>query len=68
MRTYKVKGMHCGGCGWSVSKALKQHFGEDAEVEVDVEAGEVRVADLADPQVVSFILNGAGYPVQQVND
>ena len=68
MRTYKVKGMHCGGSGRNVSKALKQHFGEDAEVEVDVEAGEVRVADLADPQVVSFILNGAGYPVQQVND
>ncbi|UIJ73335.1 heavy-metal-associated domain-containing protein [Aurantimonas sp. HBX-1] len=68
MRTYEVKGMHCGGCGRTVTRALKQHFGEDTEVYIDVDVREVRVADFADPQVVAFILNGAGYPVQRVSD
>ncbi|MEX6506069.1 heavy-metal-associated domain-containing protein [Jiella sp. M17.18] len=66
MRRYKVPGLHCGGCAKTVTRALRQHMGEEVEMETDVAAREVRVADSADPQVVMFLLDGAGYPVDRV--
>jgi hypothetical protein len=41
-------------------------MGGEVEVEIDVAAKEVRVSDSADPQVVTFLLDGAGYPVERV--
>ncbi|MFC4171621.1 heavy-metal-associated domain-containing protein [Microvirga sp. GCM10011540] len=68
MKTYKVTGMTCGGCGKSVVRAIKQQLGDDTAVEADAKAGEVRVDASADPQMVVFAIDGAGYAVEEVRD
>ena len=68
MRTYKVKGMTCGGCAKSVTRAIKKQLGEETEVEADARKGEVRVTASADPQIVNFAIEGAGYTVESVSD
>ncbi|WP_134495901.1 heavy-metal-associated domain-containing protein [Microvirga pakistanensis] len=68
MRTYKVTGMTCGGCEAAVSRAIRQRLGEDASVEADAGKGEVRVSESADPQIVVFAIDSAGYAVESVSD
>jgi copper chaperone CopZ len=68
MRTYKVSGMTCAGCETSVTRAIKQRLGEDTAVEADADKGEVRVSESADPQIVVFAIDGAGYSVERVSD
>lgn len=68
MRTYTVNGMTCGGCERSVTRAIRKQLGEDTAVEADAEAGEVRVDASADPQMVVFAIDGAGYTVEEVRD
>jgi copper chaperone len=68
MRTYKVKGMTCAGCEKAVTRAVKRQLGEDTLVEADAGKGEVRVTASADPQIVSFAIEGAGYAVESVSD
>ena len=53
MRIYRVSGMTCGGC--------------EKAVEADAGRGEVRVPGSADPQIVSFAIEGAGYAVDGVS-
>ncbi|MEX6506839.1 heavy-metal-associated domain-containing protein [Jiella sp. M17.18] len=66
MQRLKVPNLHCGGCATAVTRAIREHMGAKAEVEVDVAAKEVRVSDSTDLQVVTFLLHGAGYPVERV--
>lgn len=66
MRTYKVNGMTCSGCEKAVTQAIRNELGEGTAVEADAERGEVRVEDMADPQIVIFAIDGAGYSVNEV--
>lgn len=68
MRTYKVKSMTCGGYEKSVTRAVKKQLGEDIEVEAYASRGEVRVSASADPQIVAFAIEGAGYAVEGISD
>lgn len=68
MRTYKVTGMTCGGCEKAVIRAVKQRLGDDTAVEADAGRGEVRVSESADPQLVVFAIDTAGYSVETVSD
>jgi copper chaperone CopZ len=68
MRTYQVNGMTCSGCERSVTRALKERFGEDLAVEANAQSGVVRVSEDADPQIVVFTIDSAGYTVDEVND
>jgi copper chaperone len=68
MRTFKVTGMTCGGCEKAVVQAVKRQLGDDTHVEADSGKGEVRVDSSADPQIVSFAIEGAGYAVESVLD
>lgn len=67
MRTYKVSGMTCGGCANAVSRAIKSQLGREVAIEADAAKGEVRVQDSADPQIVAFAIEGAGYKVESVS-
>ena len=66
MRTYKVKGMTCGGCEKAVTRAIQRQLGDDTPVEADACRGEVRVTPSADPQIVTFAIEGAGYRVDDL--
>jgi len=66
MTVYKVKGMTCAGCARAIEQAIRQQVTGHPAVEVDLEKGEVRVADDADPQIVNFAIEGAGYQVETV--
>lgn len=68
MRVYKVTGMTCGGCEKAVTRAIRQRVGEDTAVEADAGKGEVRVSESADPQMVVFAIDTAGYSVESVSD
>lgn len=66
MTVYKVKGMTCAGCARAIEQAILQQVSGNPAVEVDLEKGEVLVADDADPQIVNFAIEGAGYQVEAV--
>ena len=66
MRIYRVSGMTCGGCKKAVIRAVKRQLGDETPVEADAGRGEVRVPGSADPQIVSFAIEGAGYAVDGV--
>ncbi len=66
MRTYKVTGMTCGGCEKAVTRAIRKELGDDTAVEADAGRGEVRVSESADPQIVSFAIEEAGYAAERV--
>jgi len=66
MRTYKVSGMTCGGCENAVVRAIKSEFGDDTAVEAHAKSGNVQVEDRADPQIVVFTIDSAGYAVDEV--
>ncbi|WIJ26454.1 heavy-metal-associated domain-containing protein [Devosia sp. RR2S18] len=68
MRAYKVSGMTCSGCERSVTQALKERFGDEIAVEASAQRGEVRVSEAADPQIVVFTIDTAGYTVDEVKD
>ncbi|MNR47456.1 heavy-metal-associated domain-containing protein [Metapseudomonas resinovorans] len=55
MQVFKVQGMSCGHCVRAVTQAVQAHD-QAAEVQVDLAAGEVRVATrLAEEQVLEAI-------------
>lgn len=68
MKTYKVTGMNCSSCERSVVEAIKKQLGEDTAIEASARTGEVRVASSADPQMVVFAIDGAGYSVDEINE
>ncbi|MBT8767967.1 heavy-metal-associated domain-containing protein [Metapseudomonas boanensis] len=63
MQVFKVQGMSCGHCVRAITQAV-QALDKAAEVQVDLAAGEVRVASrLAEEQVVAAIRE-EGYQVE----
>ena len=68
MRSYTVTGLAEGERAEAVRRALRGHYGNGVTVEVDLEAGVVRVDGSADPQVVNLLIEGAGCTVTAVGD
>ncbi|MFC1458313.1 MULTISPECIES: heavy-metal-associated domain-containing protein [Microvirga] len=66
MRTDKVTGMPCGGCETAVTRAIKRQLGEGSRSRWTQARGEVRISASADPQIVAFAIEGAGYVVESV--
>ena len=63
MQVFKVQGMSCGHCVRAITQAV-QTLDKAAEVQVDLAAGEVRVASrLAEEQVLAAIRE-EGYQVE----
>ncbi|MBM3104072.1 heavy-metal-associated domain-containing protein [Pseudomonas arcuscaelestis] len=64
MHSFHVPNMTCGGCARSVTYALKS-VDEDAKIETNPSAREVKVDSSLDRNVFVQVLSEAGYPVQQ---
>lgn len=58
-----VQGMSCGSCVKHISEALQPLAGV-AAVEVDLQAGRVRVSGTPDSAALIAALDDAGYPAQ----
>lgn len=67
MRTYRVSGTIDDRSAGRVVQAIKSKISGEVTVRVDGSAGEVRVDSSADPQVVSFAIEGEGFPVDSVS-
>lgn len=62
MLKLKVSGMTCGGCAKSVTNAVKK-VAPEADVNVDLNAGEVTVAGSAARDRVAAAITAAGFEV-----
>lgn len=60
---FKVEGMSCGGCVSSVEQAIKA-VAPEAEVEVMLEPGLVKVEGLDDNELVRKAVEDAGFTFQ----
>ncbi len=59
-KTYKVEGMHCGGCTSSVEKAIRT-AAPGADVTVQLEGGLVTVEGVDDDGLVRQAVEDAGF-------
>ena len=64
MTTIKVKGMKCGGCAASVTRAISLADPE-ATFEVDLKGQAVHVLGGRDVQAIKFAIERAGYDIAQ---
>ena len=62
MYEFEVSGMSCGHCAATIARAVRA-TNEAAEVEVDLEAGRVRVRSSQQADEVARAIGQAGYPV-----
>ncbi len=60
-----VKGMTCGGCVGSVTRAI-QRKAPDATVKIDLPSGRVDVSGLLAPDAARAAIEAAGYEVVSV--
>ena len=67
MLELEVQNMSCGGCARHVTQAVQSVDG-NAQVEVDLAAGKVRIATSASAQSMVAAVNAAGYPVVAATD
>lgn len=58
----KVEGITCGGCASSIKRALAS-AAPGAEVNVDIQAGKVKVEGASDRAKVVSAIEGAGFDV-----
>lgn len=63
MQVFQVQGMSCGHCVRAITQAL-QAADAEAVVEVDLAAGEVRVASTLSPEQISAVIADEGYEVR----
>ncbi|VXC80495.1 Copper chaperone CopZ [Pseudomonas sp. 8Z] len=63
MQTFKVSGMSCGHCVRAITLAVKA-LEENAEVEVDLPSGLVRVSEGLDAAQVQAAIREEGYVVE----
>ncbi|HCJ30551.1 MAG TPA: copper resistance protein CopZ [Pseudomonas sp.] len=63
MHTFNVKGMTCGHCERAVTQAI-QSRDADAKVDVDLNAGLVRVDGSLDEATIREAIEEEGYEVQ----
>lgn len=59
-KTYRVEGMTCGGCVTSLTRALESALPE-ANIEVELEGGLVRIEGAHDASKVEQAVDAAGY-------
>lgn len=64
MLELKVEGMSCGHCVKAVTESV-QALDAGARVEVDLQAGKVRVESSAAPESIAGAIADAGYEVTQ---
>ncbi len=57
---FRVTGMSCGGCASSIEQAIKA-LAPEAEVEVMLDAGLVKVEGVDDNEIVSQAVQDAGF-------
>ncbi|MOA58805.1 Copper chaperone CopZ [compost metagenome] len=63
MQVFKVQGMSCGHCVRAITQAV-QALDQAAEVQVDLAAGEVRVASRLDEAQVLTAIRDEGYQAE----
>lgn len=63
MQVFQVQGMSCGHCVRAITQAL-QAADDEAVVEVDLSAGEVRVASTLSSEQISALIADEGYEVR----
>ena len=63
MQVFQVQGMSCGHCVRAITQAL-QAADAEAVVEVDLVAGEVRVASTLSSEQISAVISEEGYEVK----
>lgn len=63
MQVFQVQGMSCGHCVRAITQAL-QAADDEAVVEVDLAAGEVRVASTLSSEQISALIAEEGYEVK----
>ena len=63
MQVFQVQGMSCGHCVRAITQAL-QAADDEAVVEVDLAAGEVRVASTLSSEQISALIAEEGYEVR----
>ena len=63
MQVFQVQGMSCGHCVRAITQAL-QAADTEAVVEVDLAAGEVRVASMLSSEQISAVIADEGYEVR----
>ena len=63
MQVFQVQGMSCGHCVRAITQAL-QAADAEAVVEVDLAAGEVRVASALSSEQISALIAEEGYEVK----
>ena len=63
MQVFQVQGMSCGHCVRAITQAL-QAADDEAVVEVDLAAGEVRVASALSSEQISALIAEEGYEVK----
>jgi len=61
---YKVQAMKGPACASAIEREIRRQVTGSPSVDVDLENGEVHVDDDADPQIVSFAIDGLGYQVE----
>jgi len=62
MLNLKVEGIHCSGCASSIKKALAD-VAPGSDVDVDINAGKVKVGGTPDRTKVVAAIEDAGYDV-----
>lgn len=62
MYEFKVEGMHCGSCADGLLDALKR-IDSNGKLDADIDTQTITVQTLAPPQIVSAIIEEAGYKV-----
>ena len=65
MIEFKVEGMTCNHCVKAVTRAV-QSVDPEAEVDVDLEGGKVRVKGNGSADALSRVINEAGYKASAV--
>ena len=66
MQTFKVSDTLDRASTEAIERVLRNHFGESATIEVNAAAGEVTIDSSADPQIVTFLIDGTGHSVKSV--
>jgi copper chaperone len=65
MLKFKVTGMTCGHCVKAVTQAV-QSVAPQAQVEVNLETGEVGITGATDPGAVIAAIAGEGYAIERL--
>jgi copper chaperone len=68
MRTYQVSERIDADGERAIVASIRNHVDDKTAVSIESGSGEVNVEDSADPQIVLFAIEGAGYTVDRVTE